>query len=79
MLDITGVPLIDDQIALSLVRIIEVLKLLGAQTILVGVRPDVTASLANGNLQLGSVTSAATLQEGLDYARTQSKVLAKIV
>jgi rsbT co-antagonist protein RsbR len=78
VLDITGVPLIDDQIALSLVRIIEALKLLGAQTILVGVRPDVAASLASGNLQLGSLTSAATLQEGLAYARTQSKVLAKI-
>ncbi|ABX06957.1 STAS domain-containing protein [Herpetosiphon sp.] len=78
VLDITGVPLIDDQIALSLVRIIEALKLLGAKTILVGVRPDVAASLASGNLQLGSVTSAATLQEGLDYARTQSKALAKI-
>jgi rsbT co-antagonist protein RsbR len=68
ILDITGVPVIDTQIATGLLGIVAAARLLGAATILVGVRPEVAQTIVGLGLDLSQATTRATLQGGLQYA-----------
>jgi len=65
ILDITGVPVVDTQVALALVHTASAARLMGAETILVGVRPEVAQTLVSLGIHLG-LRTAATLQEGLE-------------
>lgn len=65
LIDITGVPLVDSQVALSFVRAIEATRLLGAHVLLVGVRPEIAATLVNIGADVEHIETSATLQAGL--------------
>ncbi|MGQ9547377.1 MAG: STAS domain-containing protein [Roseiflexus sp.] len=65
ILDITGVPIVDTQVAQALVRTAGAARLMGAETILVGTRPEVAQTLIGLGIHLG-LRTAATLQEGLE-------------
>lgn len=65
ILDVTGVPLIDQDIAAGLLRVIRAAGLLGTQVVLAGIRPEVAQALVSLDLQLGAIASASTLQEAL--------------
>ncbi|ABU56680.1 STAS domain-containing protein [Roseiflexus castenholzii] len=67
ILDITGVPIVDTQVAQALVRTASAARLMGAETILVGIRPEVAQTLIGLGIHLG-LRTAATLQEGLDLS-----------
>jgi rsbT co-antagonist protein RsbR len=71
LLDITGVPLIDTQVAHGLLGIVKASRLLGAEVVLVGVRPEVAQSIVGLGLQLNDVTVKSTLQDGIQYALSQ--------
>jgi anti-anti-sigma regulatory factor/HAMP domain-containing protein len=71
LLDITGVPQIDEQCAALLLRIGEALKLLGATAILVGIRPEVAQQLITQDAALENVRSAIDLQGGIGLALRQ--------
>ncbi|MDW8214522.1 MAG: STAS domain-containing protein, partial [Roseiflexaceae bacterium] len=47
LFDITGVPLVDDEVAHGLLKIVRALRLLGADAALVGIRPEVAQALAS--------------------------------
>lgn len=68
ILDITGVPVIDTQVAAGLLQIVSAARLLGAGVILVGVRPEVAQTIVGLGLDLSDLTTLATLQSGLQYA-----------
>lgn len=65
VLDVTGVPVVDTQTADALLRVARATSLLGAQTILVGIRPEVAQALVTLGVTLDTIGTAATLQEGL--------------
>jgi rsbT co-antagonist protein RsbR len=65
ILDVTGVAVVDTQVAQALVRTADAVRLLGAQTVLVGIRPEVAQTLVGLGADLGCLRTAATLQEGL--------------
>ncbi|HYF65794.1 MAG TPA: STAS domain-containing protein [Herpetosiphonaceae bacterium] len=65
VLDITGVWVVDSQVAQGLIRVIEAVRLLGAETLLVGVRPEVAQAIVTLGLDLTHIRTSATLQEGL--------------
>ncbi len=67
ILDITGVPIVDTQVAQALVRTASASRLMGAETILVGIRPEVAQTLIGLGIHLG-LRTAATLQEGLELS-----------
>ncbi|PMP79187.1 MAG: anti-anti-sigma factor [Roseiflexus castenholzii] len=67
ILDITGVPIVDTQVAQALVRTASAARLMGSETILVGIRPEVAQTLIGLGIHLG-LRTAATLQEGLDLS-----------
>lgn len=63
--DITGVPIVDTQVALVLVQTAEAIRLLGAKVLLVGMRPEVAQTIVSLNVTLGPVVSYSDLQEAV--------------
>jgi rsbT co-antagonist protein RsbR len=67
ILDVTGVPIIDTHVAQGLLRVIQAVRLLGAEVMLVGVRPEVAQALVGLGIDMRSVITRSTLQSGLAY------------
>jgi rsbT co-antagonist protein RsbR len=65
ILDITGVPVVDTQVANALIQAAKAVKLLGAQVILTGIRPEVAQTLVGLDLDLRDVLTHSTLQSGI--------------
>lgn len=68
ILDITGVSLVDTQVASALLRAAQAVKLLGAEVILTGIRPEVAQTLVTLGADLSGITTRATLQSGIASA-----------
>lgn len=66
LIDTTGVLLIDSDVAAGLIRIVNAARLLGAEVLLVGIRPEVAQAIVNQGLGLENLRTAATLQDGLN-------------
>lgn len=69
ILDVTGVPLVDTQVAGALLRTADAARLMGADTILVGIRPEVAQALVDLGVELRGLTTAATLQMALSLTK----------
>lgn len=65
LFDITGVPVVDEEVARGLNKVIHALRLLGANAVLVGIRPEVAQALAPLGDALASVTTYSTLEQGI--------------
>lgn len=65
ILDITGVPLVDTQVANALIHAAQAVKLLGARVILTGIRPEVAQTLVGLGIDLRTITTSGTLQSGI--------------
>jgi anti-anti-sigma regulatory factor len=68
LVDITGVPIVDTSVALQLIRAADAAKLLGCQTVLVGVRPEIAQTLVGLGIDLRGISTRATLADGLETA-----------
>lgn len=65
LVDITGVPFVDAQIAHGLLAVIGAARLLGAHTTLIGVRPEVAQTLVSTGVDLAHLRTARDLQAAL--------------
>ncbi|WP_298815684.1 STAS domain-containing protein [Chloroflexus sp.] len=65
LIDVTGVPVIDTQVARSLIQIVEAARLMGAQVTLVGIRPEVAQTLVTLGIDLHTIRAFSTLQAAL--------------
>jgi len=74
IVDITGVPLIDTQVANALIRTAQAVKLLGAQVVLTGIRPEVAQALVGLGLDLRGIVTRSTLQAGIEYGLRRSRL-----
>lgn len=68
ILDITGVRVVDTQVANALIRTAQAAQLLGARVILTGITPEVAQTLVQLGIDLSSVMTRSTLQSGIAYA-----------
>jgi anti-anti-sigma regulatory factor len=68
ILDITGVQVVDTQVANALLRAAQAVKLLGARVVLTGIRPEIAQTLVGLGLDMGGITTRATLQSGIAFA-----------
>lgn len=68
LLDVTGVPLVDTQVATALLQAAAATKLLGAQPVLVGLRPELAQTIIGLGLDLSMLITYADLQSGIAYA-----------
>jgi rsbT co-antagonist protein RsbR len=76
IIDVTGVPLLDADVARGLNQVVVATGLLGAKAILVGIRPEVAQTLVGLGIQLERVITHSTLQSALQDVREQDKMLA---
>ncbi|HEU4329398.1 MAG TPA: PAS domain S-box protein [Roseiflexaceae bacterium] len=68
ILDITGVPVVDTQVADALLRTARAVKLLGAQVVLTGIGGGVAQSLIHLGANLTDIITLNNLQSGITYA-----------
>lgn len=72
IIDITGVGVVDTQVANALVRAAQAVRLLGAQIVLTGIRPEVAQTLVGLGVDLGTMMTCGTLQNGIVFALAQA-------
>ncbi len=63
--DITGVPVVDTQVAQALLGTATAVQLIGAHTLLVGIRPEVAQTIVALRLDLGTIQTYPDLQEAV--------------
>jgi anti-anti-sigma factor len=68
ILDVTGVPLIDSQVAQWLIHVIDAARLLGATSVLVGVAPEVAQALVTSGIDMSSVRVQSDLRSAVAMA-----------
>jgi len=68
VIDITGLPIVDTAVASRLMRTVDAARLLGAECILTGISPIIAQTLVTIGVDLGRITTLATLNMGLESA-----------
>jgi rsbT co-antagonist protein RsbR len=68
IVDITGVPVVDTQVANALLRAAQAVRLLGAMVVLTGIRPEVAQTLVGLGVSFDSIVTRSSLQSGIVYA-----------
>ena len=71
IVDITGVPQIDKQVALALTQAAQSLRLLDTHLILTGLKAEIAQSLVLLGINLDELIIRSTLQSGISYALDQ--------
>jgi serine/threonine protein kinase len=69
ILDITGVAMVDSQVAQGLIRVVQAARLLGAEVVLVGIRPEVAQAVVGLGIRMSTMVTRSTLQSGITYVR----------
>ncbi|GAA5526532.1 PAS domain S-box protein [Herpetosiphon gulosus] len=68
ILDLTGVPVVDTQVASALLQAARAVRLLGAEVVLTGIRPEIAQTLVSLGISLGDVVTLSNLQSGIERA-----------
>ncbi|HET9299230.1 MAG TPA: STAS domain-containing protein [Candidatus Polarisedimenticolaceae bacterium] len=68
IIDITGVPTVDTQVAQHLLKTVAAARLMGAECIISGIRPQIAQTIVHLGVDLGDVTTKASLQSALAIA-----------
>lgn len=68
ILDFSGVLIIDTMVANQIFRVVESLKLLGVETILTGLRPEVSQTMVNLGIDFSHLKIRASLQQALEFS-----------
>ncbi len=72
IIDITGVPTVDTLVAQHLLKTVTAIRLLGAECIISGIRPQIAQTVVHLGIDLQSVSSKSTLAGALALAFKQS-------
>ena len=68
MIDVTGVPVIDSQVAGRLLRTVAAVRLLGARVIMTGMSGELAQALVALDIDVTALDSFADLQGGVEAA-----------
>ena len=76
IIDITGVPTVDTLVAQHLLKTVAAARLMGADCIISGIRPQIAQTIVHLGVDLSDVTTKATLAAAFMIAlrRTQAKM-----
>jgi rsbT co-antagonist protein RsbR len=72
IIDITGVPTVDTMVAQHLLKTVAAARLMGADCIISGVRPQIAQTIVHLGVELGDVTTKATLADAFRLALRRS-------
>ncbi|HEU4403907.1 MAG TPA: STAS domain-containing protein [Polyangiaceae bacterium] len=73
ILDLTGIHEIDTATAAHVLKLIQAIRLLGAEGIITGIQPRVAQTMVALGLDLGSIVTRASLREGLRFCMTRMR------
>jgi rsbT co-antagonist protein RsbR len=68
IIDITGVPTVDTLVAQHLLKTVAAARLMGVESIISGIRPQIAQTIVHLGVQLGDVITKATLAEAFKVA-----------
>ena len=74
LLDVTGVPTIDSKTAQYLIETISAVRLLGADVVLTGIRPEIARTLVQLGIDLSNVNTRSSFASGLLFALSKLKL-----
>ena len=75
ILDITGVPTVDTQVANHLLKTVTSARLLGAECIISGISPAIAQTIVHLGIDLSAIRTKATLQDAMIFAMKQNNQL----
>ena len=73
IVDVTALDVVDSFACRTLSEIASMIRLRGAQTVIVGIQPEVAFSMVQLGLRLEGVATALDLEEGLVYMNRKTK------
>jgi rsbT co-antagonist protein RsbR len=76
IIDITGVPTVDTLVAQYLLKTIAATRLMGADCIISGIRPQIAQTIVHLGVDLGTVTTKATLADAFAVALKRTRASA---
>jgi len=68
ILDISGVPAVDSLVAQHLIKTVSATRLMGAECIISGIRPEIAQTIVHLGIDLSGIITKATLASALRYA-----------
>jgi rsbT co-antagonist protein RsbR len=71
VLDITGVPAVDQEVAHGILRLAQATRLMGARVVLAGIRPEVAQALVSLGVDLSGLATTATFEDGIAMAASR--------
>ncbi|WP_245966229.1 STAS domain-containing protein [Sphaerisporangium album] len=74
VIDITGVPAVDTQVAQHLLKTVMAARLMGAHCVISGIRPQIAHTIVTLGIEFGDIVTKATLADALAYALRKSGV-----
>jgi rsbT co-antagonist protein RsbR len=72
VLDITGVPTVDTEVAQHLLKTVMAVRLLGAECTISGIRPQIAHTIVSLGIEFGDIATKATLRDALAHALSKS-------
>ena len=72
VIDITGVPTVDTEVAQHLLKTVAAARLLGAECTISGIRPQVAQTIVSLGIEFGDIATKATLADALALALKQA-------
>ena len=70
ILDISGVPAVDSLVAQHLIKTVSATRLMGAECIISGIRPEIAQTVVHLGIDLSRIATKASLSSALKYAFT---------
>jgi rsbT co-antagonist protein RsbR len=67
ILDITGVPAVDTQVAQHILKTVVAAQLMGAQCVISGIRPQIAQTIVSLGIEFGEIVTKASLADALQY------------
>lgn len=74
IVDVTGMDVVDSFATRTLRDIAYMIRLRGAETVIVGMQPDVAFTMVQLGITLENVVTALDLEEGLEYLNQKTKM-----
>ncbi len=74
IIDITGVPTVDTLVAQHLLKTVAAARLMGAECIISGIRPQIAQTIVHLGVELGDVTTKSNLADALRVALKKSNL-----
>ncbi|HVM52821.1 MAG TPA: STAS domain-containing protein [Acidimicrobiales bacterium] len=73
IIDITGVPAVDTQVAQHLLKTVVAARLMGAECVISGIRPQIAQTIVALGIEFGDIVTKASLADALQIAISAGK------